>query len=88
MTRAEQENAEAAAKLRKGLAGPDAFFRERGMTLSCSEADGFWWAGFSESASRYGRGSSEEEAKLSAVRRWMAEQEAPDLRRQPGEPLP
>jgi hypothetical protein len=27
-----------------GLEDPEAFFRERGFTLSCHESDGEWWA--------------------------------------------
>jgi hypothetical protein len=74
-------------ELRRGLDHPDQFFAQRGFVLSCHEIEGEWWAALG-SRTRYGRGSSEQEAKRSAVRRWMSEEEHPDLRRRPGEPLP
>jgi hypothetical protein len=75
-------------QLERGLSDPDGFFAGRGLTLTCHTADGVWWAALAESAPRYGRGPSELEAKRSAVRRWIVEEEGPDLRRQPGDPLP
>jgi hypothetical protein len=55
----------------------------------------FWFLAFlfvrptgSRAAPRYGRGPSELEAKRSAVRRWIVEEEGLDLRRRPGDPLP
>jgi hypothetical protein len=75
-------------QLERGQSGPDGFFAERGFTLTCHTADGVWWAALGESAPRYGRDPSELEAKRSAVRRWIVEEEGPDLRRRPGDPLP
>jgi hypothetical protein len=82
-----EESKQAAARLRDGLLDPDRFFEERGITLRCVQREGAWWAEWTGTA-HYGRGETEQEAKESAVRRWMNEQEAPDLRRLPGEPLP
>ena len=78
----------AADELHSGLDDPVAFFARRGMTVSCDEHDGVWWASLGPRATRYGRGTSELDAMKSAVRRWMSEQEHPDLSRKPGEPLP
>ena len=80
MTHADDEAQLAREKLRRGLADPDGFFRNRGIELAAVEGDGQWWAGW-ERAPRYGSGSTPGEAKLGAVRRWMSEQEHPDLRR-------
>ena len=92
MNQWEQDRAQrveaAAAELRRGLDGPAAFFARRDMTVSCREIDGEWWVSLGARATRYGRGASERDAMESAVRRWMSEQEHPDLSRQPGEPLP
>lgn len=85
--RGESEVERARNELRRRLDEPDAFFAGRELTLSSREADGEWWADV-RPVRAYGRGASEREAKASAVRRWMAEEEAPDLRRRPGEPLP
>ena len=76
------------SELRRGLDDPDGFFSDRGFQLECTEIDGEWWAELSPSVPRYGRGATEPEAKDSAVRRWMVEEDGPDLRRRPGEPLP
>jgi hypothetical protein len=65
--------------LRRGIEDPDAFFAARGMVLTCWYDGEVWWAATSERARQYGRGDSEGDAKVSAVRRWMTEQEHPDL---------
>ena len=83
----EREVEQVQRELRRGRADPDAFFAQRGIVLSCYEADGWWWAAM-KLASRYGRGKSETEAKIRAVERWIVEQEGPDLRRRPGDSLP
>ena len=96
VTRAADETRRAAAKLRAGLADPDAFFAARGSHLVCYRAEGRWWADVEwepgRSLIRYGGGGHEgpdrDAAKRSAVRRWMYEQEHPNLRREPGESLP
>jgi hypothetical protein len=61
-------------------ADPDAYFAELGFDLPCYEADGFWWAdlfrlGNDRPVPRYGRGDSPDDAKASALRRWIVEQE-------------
>jgi hypothetical protein len=87
MNEAEVERAQ--RELHRGLDDPDAFFAERGIILSCCRADREWWAYLGRRSQHpYGEGPSERRAKESAVRRWMVEQEHPDLRRHPGEPLP
>ena len=75
-------------ELRRGIADPEAFFSERGITLTCWRDGETWWAATSDRSRQYGRGTSEEEARVAAVRRWTTEQEAPDLQRRPGQPLP
>jgi hypothetical protein len=75
-------------QLERGLSDPDGLFAERGLPLTSHTADGVWWAALGESAPQYGRGPSELQAKRSAVRRWIVEEEGPDLRRRSGDPLP
>lgn len=86
MERAEVDHAR--EKLQRGLLDPDSFFADRGFHLSSYEADGEWWTDLSSQVRRYGRGPTEVEAKQRAVRRWMAEEEHPDLQRRPDQPLP
>jgi hypothetical protein len=75
-------------ELRRGLVDPDRFFADRGITLSAYEAADEWWVALGSHATQYGRGASAQDAKVSAVRRWMVEQEGPDLARKKGETLP
>jgi hypothetical protein len=75
-------------ELRRGIENPDGFFALRGITLSCWHDGDTWWAAIGEQARQYGRGETERDAKVRAVRRWMTEEEGPDLQRRPGQPLP
>jgi hypothetical protein len=61
---------------------PDAYFADREFEMRCHQADGSWWADLYRRSSDftvplYGRGDSVDEAKVSALRRWIIEQEPP-----------
>jgi hypothetical protein len=88
VTNADKEAARAREALRRGLADPDAFFWDRGIALTFRETDNGWAVDLGTRLRSYGSGETLFDAKLSAVPRWMVEQEGPDLRRLPGESLP
>jgi hypothetical protein len=79
---------------RRGRADPDAYFAERGMVLICGQRGTQWAADpcFPDEGRKalvgYGIGDTEAAATVSALERWLVEQDAPDLRRRPGDPLP
>jgi hypothetical protein len=96
---ANREVGRAQRELRRGRQDPDAFFADRGFTVVCHQVQSGWWAdlwlttrlheeGYQGTHHGFGVGPSEWDSKVSAVERWMYQEEHPDLRRQSGDPLP
>lgn len=96
--RARDETNRARQRLDAGVSNPKRFFATRGFGLRCYKDGSEWWCDLGRRrdwrrrplnwARRYGRGPTKEASRESAVRRWLIEQEPPDLERRPGDRLP